>query len=265
MFGIDQRQVATMFHTLRRLRRAPIIATDGKMGELNGFFFDEKTWQIRFLVADTLHLLAGREVLISPDHFKQPKAGEERLHVDVTRDQIRNSPDLSKAEPIDPKTRRFRVIQYSMLRATERSPLTGPEPGIVGTFFNLQHLHGTDEVTGYTIHATDGEIGHLVDFIFDDESWIVRYLVVDTGSWWPGRKVLLSPDWIESMNWYDKKVFVSVTCESTKTVPDYDPLTLPDRAYEEKVFDHYQRPKYWIPSEALRKPVSEAIGEIERP
>jgi len=68
------------------------------------------------------------------------------------------------------------------------------------------HLRSTRQVTGYHIHATDGELGHVEDFIVDDENWAVRFLVVDTRNWLPGKKVLLSPQWIERVEWADSSV-----------------------------------------------------------
>lgn len=249
-----------MFHNMARLRGTRIGATDGEIGELMGLFFDEKTWQIRCLVLDTGHWLGGRKVLIAVDYFQRPKGRGEKLHVNVTRDQIENSPALLKAESARGQIGKLSVFDYHILEPSREFSLVGPEPGIIGKL-DTRLLHGTDEVAGYTIHTTDGDIGHLVDFIFDDESWIVRYLVVDTGSWWPGRKVLLSPEWVESMNWYDNKVFVNVSRESIKTAPSCEPLELPNRECEEKVFAHYERPGYWIPSSVPGEPGFEGFGE----
>jgi len=176
-----------MFHSLRKLRRMPIRATDGKIGELLGFFFDENTWQIRCLVADTGHWLSGRKVLIAADLFRPPSAWEEGFHVDVTRDQIKNCPVLSKAGSTLGETGNVNAFDYSILDPAGEFSLLGPEPRIIGAF-DPRQLRSTDEVRGYTIRAADGDFGHLADFIFDDESWIIRYLLIDTGGWWPGRE-----------------------------------------------------------------------------
>lgn len=229
-----------MYHNMARLRGTRIVATDGEIGEFTGLVFDEESWQICCLVLDTGHWLGGRQVLISADRFQPLKGMGEKLHVGVTKDQIRNSLGLSKADPETGQKGKLSVFDYN------------------------RNLHGTDEVRGRAVHAIDGDIGHVVDFIFDDESWIIRWLVVDTGSWWPGRKVLLSPQWIESMNWYDNKVFVTVSRESVKTAPGCEPLELPSRDCEEKVFAHYNRPSYWIPSGVPREPGFEGIMETEK-
>ena len=68
------------------------------------------------------------------------------------------------------------------------------------------HLRSTEAVSGYHMEATDGEIGHLDGFIIDDEAWTIRYIEVATRNWWPGKKVLVSPAWIEGVSWPDSKV-----------------------------------------------------------
>jgi hypothetical protein len=106
------------------------------------------------------------------------------------------------------------------------------------------HLRSAAHVTGYHIEATDGEIGHVEDFIIDDETWEIRYIVVDTRNWLPGKKVLIAPRWIDRVSWNDSKVYVSLSREAIGNAPEYHPDTL-NREYEGKLHDHYNRPKYW--------------------
>jgi hypothetical protein len=107
------------------------------------------------------------------------------------------------------------------------------------------HLRSADEVTGYHIHATDGNIGHVEDFLVDDESWIMRYLIVDTRNWLPGRKVLVSPGWASSVDWPHKKVFVDLPREKIKNCPEYKSAEPVQREYENTIFNHYGFPPYW--------------------
>ena len=100
------------------------------------------------------------------------------------------------------------------------------------------------KATGYHIEARDGEIGHVEDFIIDDETWEIRYVVVDTRNWLPAKKVLIAPRWIDRVSWNDSKVYVSLSQEAIKNAPEYHPDTL-NREYESKLHDHYNRPKYW--------------------
>ena len=112
------------------------------------------------------------------------------------------------------------------------------------------HLRSTQHVTGYTIQATDGEIGHVADFIIDDETWAIRYLIIDTQNWWPGEKVLVSTKWIERVSWRESKVFVNLTRESIKRSPQYTEESLLNRDYEARLHGHYNRQGYWANEQA---------------
>ena len=118
---------------------------------------------------------------------------------------------------------------------------------------NQSHLRSMKEVTGYSIQATDGEIGHVEDFIIDDETWAIRYLIINTQNWWPGKKVLVSPQWIERVSWIESKVFVNLTCETIRQSPEYTEESLLTRDYETELHRHYNRRGYWVDEPAGRK------------
>ena len=107
-------------------------------------------------------------------------------------------------------------------------------------------------MTGYHLQALDGEIGHIEDFVIDDETWAIRYLVVDTRNWWPGKKVLISPRWIERVSWSESKVFVKLSRETVKQSPDYRDEALPTRDYEDNLHRHYNRQGYWVDEPAVK-------------
>ena len=107
------------------------------------------------------------------------------------------------------------------------------------------HLRSSRAVTGYYIQATDGDIGHVEDFLVDDQSWTIRYMLVDTTNWWAGKKVLVAPAWITRVDWAESKVHVTVTRAQIKTSPEYEPARGVDRAYETRLYDHYGHPRYW--------------------
>ena len=106
-------------------------------------------------------------------------------------------------------------------------------------------LHKFSKVKGFHIHAVDGEIGHVDDFLIDDRAWAIRYLVADTRNWWPGKKVVLSPDWIKTVSWPDSQVHVDLRQDEIKASPEYDPSRPFDRAYENRLLEHHNRRKYW--------------------
>ena len=108
-----------------------------------------------------------------------------------------------------------------------------------------KHLRSMDEVIGYHIQTLDGWLGHVADFIINDETWTIRYIVVDTRNWLPGKKVLLSPNWIDATNWAQRKVHLDVTSQQVRDCPEYDPAAPVNREYEARLYDFYGRPKYW--------------------
>jgi hypothetical protein len=110
----------------------------------------------------------------------------------------------------------------------------------------VTHLRSTKEIIGYHVGAKDDEIGHVDDFIAEDEkSWNIRYIVLDTRNWLPGKKVLISPQWAKEISWTFKKIFVDLLKEIIKNSPEYDPSEPVNREYENILYDYYGKPKYW--------------------
>ena len=110
---------------------------------------------------------------------------------------------------------------------------------------NETHLRSTEAVTGYHVEATDGEIGHVHGFILDEDLWSIRYVVLATTNWWPGKKVLVSPDWIKKVSWGEDRLFTSLTREAIKDAPEYIESRKISRDYEDDLFAHYGRAPYW--------------------
>jgi hypothetical protein len=103
-----------------------------------------------------------------------------------------------------------------------------------------RHLRSVAAITGYHIHAVDGEIGHVEDFLVDDIGWSLRYLIVDTRNWWPGERVLISPRVVRRIEWADRLIYLDVDREKVKASTRYDPSIALDRAYAEKVLSRYR-------------------------
>jgi hypothetical protein len=246
-----------MLYRAKELYNSVLQAKDGEIGRCKDFLFDDQFWTIRYMAADTRKWLPGRKVLISPISLDRPDWSSRRFLVELTRDQIENSPPLDEHAPVSRQyemlySKYFDTFPYwdgvnvwgnhstpSQLRAAHDKLATdfeGPEEN---------HLRSTKEVTGYHIQAVDGEIGHAADLIVDDESWTIRYIMVDTDKWLPGKKVLVAPEWIASVNWADEKLAVDLTQKAVKNSPEYDPSVPVDRDYETRLFDFYGLPKYW--------------------
>ena len=107
-------------------------------------------------------------------------------------------------------------------------------------------LNKAKTLEGYKLDSLDGEIGTVKDFYFDDQYWAIRFLVIDTHNWLPGKKVLVSPKWIESVSWSQSKIFVNLTREKIKQSPEFTDKSLLTRDYETKLYQHYNRPEYWV-------------------
>jgi hypothetical protein len=107
------------------------------------------------------------------------------------------------------------------------------------------HLRSTGEVAGYVIQATDGRLGHVVDFLVEEESWAIRYLIVDPRTWWPGKHVLIAAEWLSGVSWDRSQVSVDLSREQVRSAPEYDPAAAIDRDWEARLFSSYGRPPYW--------------------
>jgi hypothetical protein len=230
---------------------------DGEIGKVKEFYFDDRHWAIRYLVADTGNWLTGRQVLISPYALVAVMEEEQHIAVDLTKKQIEDSPSLDCDKPV---SRQFEEAYYGYHGWPTYwggSYMWGASPYIVRDPEKWResnqdgkagdpHLRSTYGVSGHHIQALDGEIGHVEDFIIDDVTWAIHYLIVDTHNWWPGKKVLVSPHWIESVSWGERKVFVDLSREAIKQSPEYTEESLLTRDYEIRLHQHYHRQGYWV-------------------
>jgi hypothetical protein len=245
-----------MISNVKSLLSFTLDSRDGDIGQVKDFYFDDRYWAIRYLIVDTGTWLMDRQVLISPYALGAIEVEGKKIAVSLTRKQIEESPSLDTDKPV---SRQFENDYYGyygwpvyygspMMWGTvdhlERNPekWIGPT-GAVKTWD--PHLRSMRTIRGYHIHATDGEIGHIVDFLIDDESWAIRYIVVTTRNWWPGKHILIAINWVDRVNWSDSQVFVSLTRESIQLSPEYLGTSLPSRDYEQALHEHYRRPGYW--------------------
>ncbi len=244
------------------LRRAKALggyklrARDGDIGKVNEFYFDDASWAVRYLVADTGNWLSGRLVLISPHALDSANDDGKIIPVDLTKKQIEDSPSLDTDRPVSRRyeSSYFRYYGWPMYwygpymwgptgyPARDRG--TSPEPARHEDTDD-PHLRSTRDVSGHHLHAQDGEIGHVEDFVIDDETWAIRYLVIDTRNWWPGKKILVSPHWIDRVSWSDAQVVINLPRETIKQAPAYTEGALISRAYEAALHRHYHREGYW--------------------
>jgi len=253
-----------MQEKVKSLEGYGLHSLDGEIGKVKEFYFDDKYWTIRYLVADTGNWLSGRQVLISPHALSYVNKKEKTISVDLTKKQIEESPSLDSERPV---SRQFEESYYGYYKLPPYwigSYMWGAYPFFVrDTKSPLQpirsdkvedyHLRSTKAVTGHHIQATNGEIGHVADFILDDKNWAIRYLVIDTANWWSGKKVLIAPQWIERMSWGESKVFVNLSREMIKESPQYREGSSITHDYETELHRYYNRPGYWVGELAAKR------------
>lgn len=245
-----------MLRTINSLSGYTILATDGEIGRVDTFFFDDVKWTVRYIVVETGDWLYSRKVLISPVALEQPDWETKKFPANLTRKQVKNSPDIDVDKPISRQKQAQLYMYYEWPGYIYPTfpALVPPPVGIPETEKEEQssqkeegdpHLRSTKEVIGYHIQAIDDEVGHVEDFLVDDEVWIIRYMMVDTRNWLPGRKVLIVPEWIRQIQWAASKVSVDLSKDAIKNSPEFDLHSPIDRKYEELLYNHYARPKYW--------------------
>jgi len=179
---------------------------DGEIGGVKDFYFDDKHWTIRYLVVNTGIRLADRQVLISPYALVSVNKEKRQININLTKKQVEDSPSAESDKP---------VSKQSGPVCWEGTPCDRDEKS-----WDI-HLHSAQQLSGFHILASDGEIGHVEDFIIDEKTWAIHKLVVDAQSILPGKKVLVSPDSIGRINMYDTEIFVNISRDAVSQLPEY--------------------------------------------
>jgi uncharacterized protein YrrD len=252
-----------MLHKAKTLTGYKLDSLDGEIGGVKEFYFDDKHWVVRYLVADSGNWLTGRHVLLSPYALGAVSKEKHHITVDLSKKQIEGSPALDRHAPVSRQYEESYYGYYGWPTYWGGPYMWGAYPYIERDRQNWKsrakaekawdpHLRSTSEVTGYHIEATDGAIGHVHDFVIDDETWAIRYLIVDTRDWWPGKRVLIAPQWIERVSWSESKVFIHLSRETIKQSPEFTDESTLTRDYEDALHRHYNRQGYWTDEAAAR-------------
>ncbi len=264
-----------MLRNLKELQGYSLRATDGDIGTVRDFYFDDERWVVRYLVVETGTWLSSRKVLVSPVSLGTPNHDDRVLEVKISREQVRNSPDIDTDKPVSRQHELDYLGHYGYPAYWDSVGIWGagampglmlPEAGLAAPLSGAAvleadralaaeqalkhrdddpHLRSCKSVTGYHIKAQDGEIGHVQGFIVDEDSWQIRYLVIDTSNWWMGHQVLLAPPWIQEVSWAERSVSVAMTRNAIQNSPEWDPSMPPDRIQEAAIYKHYDRTGYW--------------------
>ena len=253
-----------MLSKAKTLNGYKLDSRDGEIGKVKEFYFDDRHWTIRYLVADTGSWLTGRQVLISPYALIAVSKEEEHITIDLTKKQIEGSPPLESDKPVSRQFEDAYFGYYELPLYWNGPNMWGYYPYIVRDREKWRksiedekaswdpHLRSTHDMSGHYVQAADGEIGHVDDFVIDDETWAIRYLIIDTQNWWLGKQVLVSTRWIELVSWDESKVFVNLPRESIKESPEYTEEALITRDYETSLHRHYNRQGYWVDESAAK-------------
>jgi hypothetical protein len=237
-----------------------IAATDGRLGTVIDLLFDDASWLVRWMVVDTGNWLSGRKVLLPPSVLGHPDLTRREFAVTLTMQQVKDSPDIDTERPVS-RQMETNIYDYygwspywgtgfymggigfmpGPMTATPSPEAKRHEEERVAAHLRDDdpHLRSAEAVTGYHIHARDGEVGHVEDFLVEDADWSIHYLIVDTKNWWPGKTVLISPRSARKIEWSHKLVDLDVDRQRVKDSPAYDPSITVDQDYDDKFLTYY--------------------------
>lgn len=266
-----------MMRRMKDMEGYSIAATDGIIGHVKDYYFDDAAWVIRYLVVETGTWLSRRKVLISPMAINQPDWSEKSIPAAITQEQVKNSPDIDTDKPVSRQHEEQYLEYYRYPRYWTGLDVWGPtiypnliQPGPRSGWSTAQyrraperwedpHLRSGNAVVRYDVHATDGAIGHVHGILIDEKTWAIRYLIVNTGNWWLGHEVLIAPGWIENVDWADSKVVVGLARQAIRDAPRYDPTVPFDHEHEARIHSHYARAPY-RPPEPDNEPAIPHLG-----
>jgi len=245
------------------LKGYAIQASDGQIGTVKTLLFDDTTWKIRWLVIDTGTWLSGRRVLVHASAIGDPDHQGKTLPARLTKAQVEASPDIGQDQPVTMQMQNQLHSYYGCDPywgpnfygsvglgvgpdlAFNRGGIYPREAAVqIGSDDGDPHLRDLAALCGYHIHATDGVIGHLENFLLDDADWVIRYLIVDTRNWWPGAHVLIAPFAVKDIDWSDQEVRLNLRRDQVKTSPKWDPADIVEHGYERQLHSHYGWPGF---------------------
>ena len=241
-----------------------IEAEDGPIGRVSDFLFDDRSWRFRWLLVETGSWLSERQVLIHPSAMQRVDHESKSLWVSQSKEQIKNSPDVTTDLPVS-KQKEILLYDYYGWDPLWGTGLYNMDMlgGYIGPprYFGAKdmeramdlaerledanpNLRSLAAVKGYFVHATDGSLGHIENFLIDDASWDIRYLIIDTSNWWMGKHVLISPYAVIDVSWAKNEIRLNVSKAKVKGSPAWDPMKRISELEERDIHTHYSWPGY---------------------
>lgn len=212
-----------MLRTTHELLRHDVQATDGAIGTIRDFLFDDSSWTVRNIIVDTNGLLAHHDVLITPDHVVDLKFPAESMVLNLTKADVEGAADAATSPPVSKQD----------------------GDGQAGVSNGDPHLRSVREVATYRVAAMDAAMGDVRDLVIETSTWTIRYLIVDTGEWLGNKLVLLGPNAITAIAWRDQAIETNLTADAIRHCPAYDGQAELTRDYEAFLHDYYGWPPYW--------------------
>ena len=248
-----------MLRSLKDLERYTVSASDGDVGRVVNFLLDDEHWAIRYLVVDTHAWFESRRVLVSPISFRRADWSTQRFHLALTMARIKSSPSVDLDKPVCRQNEHDQALYYGYPFYWDYIGLwgQGPTPGLLAAGAKMEtrapysdrpndiHLRSANELLRYHVHASDGDMGHVDDFVVDDQTWEIRYIVVQTSHLWFGKKVLVAPRWASRISWEGEAIHIDLTRAAIKHGPEWQASEPINREYEVRLYDYYGRPAYW--------------------
>jgi len=222
-----------MYHCINEIMGYKLMAKDGEFGKCDDFLFEDRLWIVRYMVADTGGFLHRRKVLIPLIELEKPDRSTRLFHVDLTKKQIEESPPLSEDQPVSRQYEKISCLYFGWPAYWAGDDLENTALTPSGVFRKREDgqnsgekessLRSIKKVTGYHIHATDGKPGKIGDFIVDDNIWTIRYLVVDIQNKLKDKKVLLPPDWVNTVDWLNRTANIVLSVDGIENCPEFNP------------------------------------------
>jgi hypothetical protein len=249
-----------MLQVVTALKSYTLKGADGTIGTISDLLFDDRAWTVRWLVVDTGGWFTDREILVRPSTVTAADHEKLELYVDLRKADIKDSPDSISDMPVSQQQERRLYSRYGW------DPLLGTPGAMAGAFspppffsdVSLQeadraepgaehgnpYLRSVTAVIGYHAQAMDGAIGHVENFLIDDERWHLNYVIIDTKDWWFGKRVLLSVHVVQDIRWSDRQIQLNVNRDQVKASPPWNALNVFEEAYAMQLHEHYGWPSY---------------------
>jgi len=221
---------------------------DGDIGHVADVYLDDHRWAVRYLVVDTGQWLPGKRVLILPRLVSGVDPVGRKLQTALTRRQVKLGPDPDRARPVSRQheTELRHCYEFPSFAVTVGASvaLAGSAPGERRRPGGDCYLRSVRAITGYYVHAQDGDVGHAEDILVDDAAWTVRHLLVSIGNRWPNRRVLVPVGWVARLSWDAGAVDVSLPGEAIRLAPEYDRVSGISATQEARLARYYGPPPF---------------------